>query len=663
MPADSLNRMPTVVLFGIFEADLRSGELRKNGVRIRIQDLPFRALKLLLSRPNEIITREEFRQALWPEDVFVDFDLGIRSAIKRLREALGDSAENPIFIETVDRRGYRWIAPAYRSEPASAAVAAPEPAEDSDSATRVGKNIPGTQTPDSATQTNKTQTNKTQTKTKKTISWLVAMAAVLAITAAVVLLQANGPNDHWFGHLRPGVSVAVLPFQNAGSDKDADFLRLALPDEVVGVLSYVPSLSIRPFLTTSRYNGPTVDLQQAGREMRVTAIVTGHYLTVGDQLEVTMEAVDVVNNRSIWRDTITVDGRDKIAMRAQITSQVRQGLVPVLGGSSASGEPATRPSSEEAYDLYLRSIAIPHDAAPTKDAIAMLERAVGIDPGYAPAWAALGMRYYYDAIFADGREPILKRSDEAFQRALALDPNLVSAAGALITNQADRGNLDAAYAEASALVKRRPDSASAHFVLSYVLRYAGLLDEAARECDTAITSDPGNYQFRSCSWVFSRLDAPQKAMDFVRLDAGSDWAARQTAFILIGQGKLAEARLSLQTVSHTPLMGHELLQACLDPNQASHLQESARKVEDAALAGVDAEPRYVFGSLLSYCGQKDAALRLLESAIHQNYCAYQSLQSDPLLTNLRGSPDFSKLLSESKACQSRFLEQREKNKR
>src|SRR5271157_2883537 len=128
MPIRSLNRTPnTVVLFGVFEADLSLGELRKSGVKVRIQDLPFRALKLLLSRPNEVITREEFRQTLWPDDVFVDFDLGIRSAIKRLRDALGDSAENPIFIETVDRRGYRWIAPTHReSTPEEAVDLAPE---------------------------------------------------------------------------------------------------------------------------------------------------------------------------------------------------------------------------------------------------------------------------------------------------------------------------------------------------------------------------------------------------------------------------------------------------------------------------------------------------------------------------------------------------------
>ena len=99
------------VRFGVFEADLRAGELRRNGVRFRLQDLPFRALTLLLSRPGEVITRQEFREALWPADIFVDFEQGISSAVMRLRDALGDSADNPIFIETIERRGYRWISP------------------------------------------------------------------------------------------------------------------------------------------------------------------------------------------------------------------------------------------------------------------------------------------------------------------------------------------------------------------------------------------------------------------------------------------------------------------------------------------------------------------------------------------------------------------------
>lgn len=113
----SAQAIPALVRFGVFEADLRAGELRRNGVKVRLQDLPFRALTLMLTRPGEVITREEFRQTLWPSDTFVDFEQGISSAVMRLRDALRDSAGNPIFIETIERRGYRWIGPIQRVEP------------------------------------------------------------------------------------------------------------------------------------------------------------------------------------------------------------------------------------------------------------------------------------------------------------------------------------------------------------------------------------------------------------------------------------------------------------------------------------------------------------------------------------------------------------------
>ncbi len=485
----------------------------------------------------------------------------------------------------------------------------------------------------------------------------VGVVAIAAVGLALFLWQFRHPAVSPGDSAGPKV-IAVLPFQSMGSDKDTDFLRLALPDEIATALSYVPSLSIRPFATTSKYNGPNLDLQQAGREMGVTSIVTGHYLAEGAQLEITLEAVDVANNRSVWRDTINVAASDKIAMREQITSRVRQGLVPVLGGLSASGEAGTRPKSEEAYELYLRSIAIPHDVAPNQDAIAMLERAVAIDPSYAPVWDALGLRYYYSNAYGGGGEPMLKRSDVAMDRALALDPNLISAAAWSITKQTDRGATGHAYAQASDLVKRRPESAMAHFALSYVLRYAGLLEEAARECDSALALDRGNYQYRSCSGVFAQLGQSQRAMEFVRLDAGSEYAAMQTAAILLGQGKLAEARQAIQRASESPLMGRDLIQACIDSPHSSQCSRAAQNIEASAIAGIDVEPRYSVGALLSYCGQNDAAIRSLRSAIEQNYCAYTALQSDPLLVKLRGTPEFSKLLSSAKQCQNKFLAER-----
>jgi hypothetical protein len=163
------------------------------------------------------------------------------------------------------------------------------------------------------------------------------------------------------------------------------------------------------------------------------------------------------------------------------------------------------------------------------------------------------------------------------------------------------------------------------------------------------------------SGVFAQLGQSQRAMGYVRLDAGSEYAAMQTAAILLGQGKLAEARQATQRASESPLMGRDLIQACIDPPHSSQCDRAAQKIGAAAIAGVDVEPRYSVGALLSYCGQKDAALRLLRSAVAQNYCAYTALQTDPLLVKLRGTPEFSELLSGAKQCQNRFLAQRDQS--
>ncbi len=494
---------------------------------------------------------------------------------------------------------------------------------------------------------------------KRRLPWVAAVGiGLIAVIVTVLFLwlwQSRHPAASPVDSASPR-SIAVLPFQNAGSDKDTDFLQFALPDEIANTLSYVQSFSIRPFATTSKYKGPALDLQQAGREMRVTSIVTGHYLTDGNQLEVTVEAVDVANNRSIWRNTIRVAAADKIAMREQVASKVRQGLVPVLGGSSAP-DAGTRPRSEEAYDLYLRSLALPHDSNSNQDAIAMLERTVGIDSGYAPAWEALGRRYYFGS-YSGGGEEMFRRSNAAYERAISLDPNLVSAASSLITNRVSRGELRQAYEAATDLVQRRPQSADAHFALSYVLRYAGMQEEAAQQCDTARALDPGNFKFRSCTWVFVELGKAGHAMDFVHLDSGSEWALEATPYVYLASGNMAQARESangLANISNNKYFARDLLVACTQAQKPADMDRIVRETESAAMMSPDPEASYHAGALIGYCGPKDAALRLLKRAIERNYCAYQPLQSDPMLVKLRGSPEFNELLLAAKQCQNRIL--------
>jgi tetratricopeptide (TPR) repeat protein len=342
-----------------------------------------------------------------------------------------------------------------------------------------------------------------------------------------------------------------------------------------------------------------------------------------------------------------------ISMRGQITAKVRQGLVPALGASTNSAEAGTRPRNEEAYDLYLRSVSVPHDPEPNKQAISMLERAVGLDSSYAPAWAALGLRYYYDSSYSAGGEAAFQRSNAALERAVAIDPNLVFAAGYLISNRVERSELAKAYRDAKDLVRRRPESAQAHFTLSYVSRYTGDLNQAAHECETALSLDPGNYLYRSCSYTFELLGKPERAMDFISLDAGSDWALFNLPDIFLRQGKPQEA-LEAEKRVRADQAGHKLVIACLTPASPAELGQVAKQVENDVSKNPDPEVSYTFGALMAYCRQNDSSFHLIKSAIDRNYCATDALQSDPLLARLRGTPGFAQLVTAASECQNRF---------
>ena len=624
-PAESTQR----IRFGEFEVDLRTGELQTKDRKFILQKKPFLILSALLEHPGELITRDELKKRLWSSDTFVDFDHSLNKAVNRLREALDDSAEHPRFIETLGSRGYRLVAP-------TEIVAVIH-----DSA---GENKNGTD--GAEPETKRGAINRSNGRL------VAAVAAVLVLVAGVYL---------WVGKRKPIPSnpraiVAVLPFQNAGSEQDLDFLRLALPDEIVNSLSYSRSLSLRPSALTSRYLGPDLDLQKIGGELHVSDLVTGHYLREKDRLEITLEVVEVKNNQILWQEILRVGAQDMIEMRDQIATRVRLGLIPALG-VPAFADTGTRPRNEEAYDVYLHSVAVSHDPGPNREAIAMLERSVGIDSSFAPAWEALGLRYDYDVTYSKGGEEMFQRSNQAYEHALALDPNLMLAAGQLITNRVERGEPGKAYDEAQAFVKRHPENAQAHFVLGYVFRYAGMLGQSGKECDTALELDPGNYTFRSCAWAFMEQGSSQRALDFLRLDAGSDWSAYGRVTALLDEGKPTEALAVVRRISSNPNHFRDLLVACLEPRPASELDEIAREAESSLGGRGDPESFYFQGAILAYCGQREHAVRLISRAIQANYCAYTALQADPMLAKLRTTAEFNQLLSAAKECQRRFLAQ------
>ena len=454
-------------------------------------------------------------------------------------------------------------------------------------------------------------------------------------------------------------TIAVLPFQNISADVETDFLRFALADEIARMLSYTRSLEVRPMTATQKYSTGAPDLQQAGRELRVATLLTGHYMREGEQLHITWEAVEVQSNRLLWQGSLTVPIRDPVKMEQQLATQVRKELLPALGGAAVAIEGETRPRNPEAYELFLRAAAMPRDPVPNRDAIAVLERVTKLDPGYAPAWEALGMRYYYEGTYGGRRQQkILSQSEAALRRALQLDPGLLVAAARLTRDSVEKGDLKQAYQDAQALVQRRPESPQAHFTLAYVLRYAGLAREATRECDEALRLDPGNASLRSCAFAFFQSGDPARALEYVRLDAGSDWSRSVASAILLRQDKVDEARRSLSGMTADSSWFPGVLSACLEPHPGKTLEQAVQQAEPAMLADPDPEGRYYQASILAYCGQPDLAVRLLQSAVAQNYCASEALDADPLFSKFRQDPRFAELKQQSEACVAKFREAR-----
>jgi TolB-like protein/tRNA A-37 threonylcarbamoyl transferase component Bud32 len=492
-------------------------------------------------------------------------------------------------------------------------------------------------------------------------------AATLAVLAAA---------GWWAAQRRSGSSpaaaarttIAILPFQNLGADPSIDHLRLALPDEVASTLSYIPTLAIRPFAATQRYGKGDVDPQTAGRELQVADVLTGHFQREGDQLRVTLEVIDTSSNRLLWRDSSSAAADNLIGLREQISTRLRQGLFPLLGSGAGAAEAATQPKNAEAYDLYLRSKPLSSDAEPNNQGVTMLERSVGLDPSFASAWSALSLRYYYQGAY--GQDPagftlgiktspaLYARARDAVERALLLDPNLVDAVQNSIVYETEGGNIEEAYRRARDLVARRPQDPLARFALSYVLRYAGLLEEAGRECDAALAADPHNRGFRSCAFVFLPIGKYERAREYLRLDAGSEWAKAREGNILQREGKTEAAAALFAATGFGPaatLLLKSGTQAERDPISAA--------MEAASTSDIDPENKYYTGAVLASSGYPEAGLRLLRQAVAGNYFSYPAMDLDPLYAPARKDPEFAAIRSEAIRKQREFLAQRDAAKR
>lgn len=494
-------------------------------------------------------------------------------------------------------------------------------------------------------------TTTTFQQTRSSQIWIIVALAAVLITVVTAV------GAWWFKHRVPPAqatkqTIAVLPLQNVNNDAESEFLRFALADEIANALTYSHSLEVRPSTATQKY-GDQADPAKAGHELGVSTLVVGHFLRQDKTVQVTLEAVDVKENKMIWTGTLTSPTDNLIDLRNQMAKKVRMELVPALGITRGPAETASAPANREAYEAYLRTLPIAHEVKSNKAAITILEKVVSQDPNYAPAWEALGRRYYFDAVYSDGGEAAYERSNAAYHRALSIEPGRVSAAGLLAASEAEGGNLDRAYDDAHTLVTKRPDAAFAHFSLSYVLRYAGRLDEAQRECDKALAID-SNYNWRTCALAFAEVGKAARAMKFLAQDEGSEWSNAVRVFVLMREGKTAEARQATSQMTDNPLWMRGIVEACLDKAPATDIHRMAVQAENDLLDKQNPELKYQQGALLAACGEQQIAFAFLRRSVTGNYCACQALQSDPLLASVREDPEFRRIVQAAAECQQKF---------
>ena len=605
------------------EFDDLSFQLIVNGQPVELERKPLELLRYLLSRSGEVVRKEELLEAVWPGLTVVDASLA--TAVSKLRKVLGEQE----IIQTVPRVGYRIAVPVIRGQRPNLTNELVE--ERSEPVARALENeshwiLPG-----------------------RHLLWTgAAIVVVLAVSIGLLASRHRTP-------IAPQtVSVAILPFQNASGNQSLDYLRSALPDEIAHTLSSARSLTVRPLTASARFSEPAVDFGKLGRDLDVNRAITGHYLVMGDRLHITMEAVDTDENRIVWQDNFDVASNNLLAMQEQIAAIAHGKLAQTLGVPGFAADAPPRTTNEEAYELYLKSIALNWDNKTDNQAIDLLRRAVLLDPNYAPAWGMLALRYYGAARFGGGGPEMMALSDAASEKQLALNPDSLDPIAGMTIHRTERGDLVKAHQIALELVRRKPDDPNLHHVLSYVLRYGGSLDEAGRECEIAVLLAT-KVVWGSCSTTFRELGNYDRARFFVRKDLSSEWSKSAAIEVLLREGKTSEAlRIPAPQIPHWD--SYKMLLACARGAPSAEIQSLASKVE------IDDDPEmdYLFAAHLAYCGQNEAALRILKVAIGHNYCSYPAMDKDPFFDRLKTNPQFQHLRQSGIECHNDFVSGRDK---
>jgi TolB-like protein/DNA-binding winged helix-turn-helix (wHTH) protein/tetratricopeptide (TPR) repeat protein len=475
----SVRSSQEILCFSDFEVDLRSGELRKHGIRIKLQVQPFHVLRILLEHPGEVVTREELQKRIWPADTFVDFDQGLNNAVKKLREALGDDAEKPRFIETLSKRGYRFIVAVHNG-------AANGTVEDT-SARGTGPEM------------------SARVVRKKRFAWGYLLGAALAVALAVVLgLNTEGIRDRLLGkRAGPRIqSLAVLPLQNLTADPAQEYFSDGMTDALITDLAQIGGVKVISRTSSMQYKQTKKSLPEIARELNVEGIVEGTVQHSGDRVRITVQLLHGPSDRHIWAKSYERDMRDVFALERDVTEDITRQVQAQLATPGQRPLPQPRPVDPKVLEAYLQGnyhlsrYGEGSGQEEQKKAAEYFQQAIEADPNFAPAY--VGLASAHKELLRGSSEDIAIRK-KSLEKALELDPN-DSEARAWLGFLKWQPFLDwqGAEAEFRQAIALSPNNAEAHHLLGLLLVTLGRVKEGLRESQIAQQLDP-NYPHMSMS--------------------------------------------------------------------------------------------------------------------------------------------------------------------
>ena len=640
---------PRVVRFGVYEVDLRTSELRKQGRKIKLQEQPCRILAILLEQRGEVVTREELRQRLWSDDTFVDFDHSLNTAIMRLREALSDSSDNPRFIETLPRHGYRFIAPV--EEVSSAEPSVPQERMSPPAADLVA---PVAEFPASR-QSTKDQKLR---PTNKSIPLILAGFLGLAVLGIFVLELRNlRKSTGSVAEFNQNKSVVVLPFENLSGDKDEQYFTDGMTDELIANLAKIRSLRVISRTSSMEYKGTHKTLSEIARDLNVDAVVEGTVLRSGNRVRITAELVQASTDRHLWAETYESQLGDVLGLQSQVASaivnQIRINLTPEEQQRLASA----RPVSAEGYEDYLKGRYYWNKRSEEglRKAIEYFQMATQRDPQSALAFAGLADCYSIIGSAIVGTVPsrdVAPKAKAAALKALELNSSLAEAQTSLATV---RFYYDWDWAGAASGFQRaielNPSYATAYQRYSLYLMAIGRPQESLVQMNRARDLEPLSVSVNfSLGWRLYLARQYDQAIEQLHnaLEMDPNFALPR---MVLGQayeqkGSTEQAIAELQSAARISHDSPPMLAALGHGYGIAGKRGEAEKILSRLLEQSKKEYVSPFYIGLVYAGlhEDEQALNWLEKAYQDRSNPIVFSKVDPQLDSLRAAPRFQALL-------------------